>query len=205
MSDYINLKNKRMTLDDMVLVEQAKGGDASALENLIRKYQNRIFNVILKISGNYEDAAELTQETFVKVIESIDTFKGKSRFYTWLYRIAVNLTINYCKRAVKLGFRSLDQNKGNLTDENKRYLKDILTNSSAEEPSTSVQNKEINEIVMQSIMKLDDDQRAVLVLREFEDMSYDQIAEVLGIELGTVKSRLSRARNNLKEILEMIL
>lgn len=92
------LRAASINIDDSVLVRQSQGGDVMAMERLIIKYQNRIFNVVLKMCGNSDDAAELTQETFVKVIESIEKFKGRSSFYTWLFRIAVNLTLNYCQR-----------------------------------------------------------------------------------------------------------
>ena len=97
-----------ISVDDTILVEQCRQGDSAAMQRLILKYQNRIYNTILKICANPDDAAELAQETFVKVIENIDKFQGRSSFYTWVFRIAVNLTLNYCKRSVKLGFRSLD-------------------------------------------------------------------------------------------------
>lgn len=196
---------RNINLNDGVLVEQAANGDSSALERLIIKYQNRIYNVIIKICGNSDDALELTQETFVKVIENIEKFEGKSSFYTWLYRVAVNLTLNHCKRSVRLGFKSLDQDNSGISEDSKLYLRDVLTNDAAAEPSKTAQKNELNELVQKSIMKLDNNQRAVLILRDIENMPYDQIAEVLEIELGTVKSRISRARNNLKEILEMVL
>jgi RNA polymerase sigma-70 factor (ECF subfamily) len=174
------------------------------MERLILKYQNRIYNVILKICANTDDAAELTQETFVKVIENIEQFQGRSSFYTWVFRIAVNLTLNYCQKRVKLAFRSLDaeldEQKGPVTQQ----LKDLLSDDSCPEPAVIAQNKELCEIARKSLMKLDDDQRAVVILRDIEGMNYAQIAEVLDIELGTVRSRLSRARGNLREILESL-
>jgi len=198
-SETINI-----SIDDAVLVEQYKGGDSVAMERLIVKYQNRIYNVILKICTNVDDAAELTQDTFVKVLEKINTFQGKSSLYTWMFRIAVNLTLNYCKRNVKLGAISLDaENYENVDD--RGALKAFLTDKNTPDPSTVASNKELCELVTQAIAKLDDDQRAVVVLRDIEGMNYEQMAQVLDIELGTVKSRLSRARSNLREILEAIL
>jgi RNA polymerase sigma-70 factor (ECF subfamily) len=195
---------KNISIDDSILVKQCRQGDSEAMERLIRKYQNRIYNIILRMCANPDDAAELTQETFVKIIENIDGFQGKSSFYTWAFRIAVNLTINYCQKNVKLRLRSLDIRQDER-DEQARQLKEYLSDDSLPDPATVAQNKELCELAKKSLMKLDENQKAVVVLRDIEGMSYAQIAEVLGIELGTVRSRLSRARNNLREILESFL
>ena len=101
-------ETKNISLDDAILVKQCQDGDSAAMGRLIVKYQDRIYNVIYKICTNSDDAAELTQETFVKFIEKINTFRFASSFYTWLFRIAVNTTLNYCRRKVKLGSQSLD-------------------------------------------------------------------------------------------------
>jgi len=197
--------NRRGDRDDAVLVERCRRGDSAAMEHLILKYQDRIYNVILKICANADDAAELTQETFVKVIENIDKFQGRSGFYTWAFRIAVNLTLSYCKRSVKLGFSSLDAGDDGHNWQAREALKKFLRNDSSPDPAAVAQNKELYELIMKALMKLDGGQRAVVVLRDIEGMNYAHIAEVLDIELGTVKSRLSRARSNLREILEAVL
>jgi len=194
-----------ISIDDGVLVEQCRRGDSAALETLILRYQNRIYNVILKICANADDAAELTQETFVKVIENIDEFEGRSGFYTWAFRIAINLTLNYCKRSVKLGIRSLDAGDDEHNRQARGVLKEFLSDDSSPDPAVVAQNRELCEIAIKSLMGLDDPQRAVVVLRDIEGMNYAQIAKVLDVELGTVKSRLSRARSNLREILETML
>jgi len=196
---------RRINIDDVTLVEQCRRGDSRAMERLIIKYQNRIYNVILKICTNHDDAAELTQETFVKVIESIDRFEGRSSFYTWAFRIAVNLTLNYCKRSVKLPVRSLDDYGSRRDGQKEQLLKEFLSDDSSPDPAAVAQNKELHELALKALMKLDDAQRTVVVLRDIEGMSYIQIAKVLGIELGTVRSRLSRARSNLRDIMEHFL
>jgi len=194
-----------ISIDDAVLVQQCRQGDSVATETLILKYQNRIYNAILRICANPDDAAELTQDTFVKVIENIDKFESRSSFYTWAFRIGVNLTLNYCQRSGKLGLKSLDA-EGNEHDiKAGRVLKEFLTDGSLPDPAVVAENKELCRIAVKALMKLDDAQRAVIVLRDIEGMNYAQIAEVLDIELGTVRSRLSRARTNLREIVEAIL
>ena len=194
-----------INIDDTVLVEQCRQGDSGAMERLIIKYQNRIYNVILKICANADDAAELTQETFVKVIESIDRFEGRSSFYTWAFRIAVNLTLNYCKRNVRLAIRSLEARSNQGDECKKQLLREFLSDERSPDPAAVAQNRELCEIAVKALMKLDDAQRTVVVLRDIEGMNYAQIARVLNIHLGTVRSRLSRARSNLRDIMEAFL
>jgi len=191
-----------VSIDESVLVEQCRRGDSAATERLILKYQNRIYNVILRMCGNEADAAELSQESFVKVIENISRFEGRSSFYTWLFRIAVNLTLNYCSRNVRLGTASLD---AGYEDQAGQSLREFLADETSPDPAAAAANKELGELIAGALARLDDSQRTVVVLRDIEGMNYAQIAEVLDIELGTVKSRLSRARGNLREMLEAIL
>lgn len=195
----------KINIDDTFWVSQCWQGDSAAMERLILKYQNRIYNVILKICPDPDDAAELTQETFVKVIENIDNFQCKSSFYTWAFRIAVNLTLNYCQRNARFGFSSLDAEQVRYDSQPGRILKEFLSDDSSPDPVAMAQNRELCEIAVKSLKKLDDAQRAVVVLRDIEGMTYAQIANVLDIELGTVRSRLSRARKKLRQILESIL
>jgi RNA polymerase sigma-70 factor (ECF subfamily) len=194
-----------INVDDSVLVEQCRQGDSEATERLILKYQNRIYNAVLKICANTDDAAELTQDTFVKIIENIDKFESRSSFYTWAFRIAVNLTLNYCQRSARVRFRSLDAEESEYDAQTKQVLKTYLTDDASPDPAAVAQNKELCEMVVKALARLDDEQRAVVVLRDIEGMNYSQISEVLEVELGTVKSRLSRARGELREIMEAIL
>jgi RNA polymerase sigma-70 factor (ECF subfamily) len=192
-------------IDDAVLVRQCWQGDSAAIERLILKYQNRIYNVILKICADPDDAAELTQDTFVKIIENIENFQGRSSFYTWAFRIAVNLTLNYCRRNARIGFSSLDAEQVPYNSQPGRLLKELLSDDSSLDPAVVAQDNELCQILVESLKKLDDAQRAVVVLRDIEGMNYNQIANVLDIELGTVRSRLSRGRKKLRQILEAIL
>ena len=192
------------TSEDSFLVKQCRHGDSAALERLIVRYHSRIYNVILRICANADDAAELTQETFVKVIENIGDFEGRSGFYTWVFRIAVNLTLNYCQRGSRLAFRSLDAENDEENEQAKGALKAVLSSDDSPDPAAVAANKELCRIVLKALKKLDDAQRAVIVLRDIEGMNYAQISQVLEVELGTVKSRLSRARGVLREILGAI-
>jgi RNA polymerase sigma-70 factor (ECF subfamily) len=197
--------SENISRGDAVLIEQFRRGDSAAAERLIVKYQNRIYNVVLRICADPDDAAELTQETFVKILENLGKFEGRSGFYTWAFRIAVNLTLNYCQRNAKLVVHSLDTEEETYSSPARQALKELLSDDSAPDPEAVAQNRELHEIAIAALHKLDEAHKAVLVLRDIEGMSYARIAEVLGIEIGTVRSRLSRARTKLKDILEAIL
>lgn len=183
--------------NDFFLVQRYRNGDTEAISILISRYQNRLYNTILKMCHNHEDALELTQDSFVKVIESIDKFEGKSSFYTYLFRVGVNLTINFCNRRKKIGFITIDGDKNDTAG--KVLLKDYLIDGSIDDPADIVANQEAVEILRGCVSELEDKYRTILVLRDIEQMSYEQIAEVLALEIGTVKSRLFRARAMLKE------
>jgi RNA polymerase sigma-70 factor (ECF subfamily) len=201
----LHFKGANINIEESVLVERCRRGDTAAMERLILRYQNRLYNVVLKICGNPDDAAELTQEAFVKIIESIDKFKGSSSFYTWAFRIAVNLTINHCKRGARLGFGSLEEQVSEMEGGESRTFRDILRDERSPDPAALAESREVQRIVKAALMKLDEGQRAIIVLRDIEGMNYAEIAQVFGVELGTVKSRLSRARANLRDILEAML
>jgi RNA polymerase sigma-70 factor (ECF subfamily) len=188
-----------ITIDEAALVSQAMVGNMAAVEKLILKYQDRIYNTILKLCGNESDAAELAQDSFVKAIQSLKDFRAESSFYTWLFRIAVNHTLNYCKKNNKVNFESLQ----NEIDENAgKQLKDYLVDNKSDEPSELAAKKEVNGLVLKALEKLDPQQRAVIVLRDIEQMSYNEIAQTLDMEIGTVKSRIARGRKNLRDIIE---
>ncbi len=145
----------KINIDDHSLVEKCRMGDSCAMETLILKYQARIFNVIYKICASFEDAAELTQDTFVKIIENLDRFQGKSSFYTWAFRIAVNLTFNHCSRHVRLAMASLDE----MADDGeaaKTELRGLLTNPNAPDPADLTMKKELCELAQKALMKLDE-------------------------------------------------
>jgi len=189
-------------IDDAVLVQRCRRGDSEATERLILRYQNRVYNIIYRMCGNADDAAELTQDTFVKVIENIDRFAGKSSFYTWIFRIAVNLTLNFCQRRTKVAYQSLDIEQQDQNWQAKALLKKFLSDETSPDPAMVAQNKELLQLLQESLTELDEPHRAVIVLRDIEEMTYHQIAKVLNLEMGTVKSRLNRARCNLRELLE---
>jgi RNA polymerase sigma-70 factor, ECF subfamily len=196
--------SQQINIEDAVLVQKWQKGDTAAIEKLVCKYQGRIYNLILKICSNPDDAAELMQDTIVKVLENVDKFESRSSFYTWAFRIAVNLTLNFRKRKATVGFTSLDAEHTADDEQAKQGLGAILSDNKSPDPSQVAENKELCDLVQKGLGQLDEEYRAIIVLRDIEGMDYEQIAEVLNIELGTVKSRLSRARAALRQILEAL-
>ena len=194
-----------INISDEVLIQQCRSGDSVAMERLIIRYKDRLYNVILRICSNPQDAAELTQDAFVKIIENLHRFQSRSTFYTWAFRIAVNLTLNFCRRQNRIEMTSLDAESGGNSHQAKAALRSYLADSNVRDPADIAQSKEQVDLIIRAINNLNMDHRAIIILRDVEDMNYEQISQILEIELGTVKSRLARARANLKANLEAIL
>ena len=197
-----NSSSPNITIDEASLIAQAKAGSMAAAERLILRYQDRVYNTVLKICGNKDDAAELCQDAFVKAIMALKNFKAQSSFYTWLFRIAVNHTYNFCQRNKKVKFESLQAQPG---QDSSQQLKDFLADKTMSDPAVIVSNREIHALVLEALERLDVDKRMVVVLRDIEQMNYTEIAETLKIDIGTVKSRIFRGRKNLRDILEATL
>lgn len=187
-----------ISFEDATLVEQVRKGDMQAFGALVAKYQDRIYNLALRMCGRPSDAEELAQETFLKALERISQFRGSSQFYTWLFRIAANLAISHRRRAGRVRFQALDG-----PEEGDQNQAAALTAAMAQRreaaPEASIMSAETRQRVTRALEELDDEFRLVVVLRDVEDMDYGQIAQVLGLPTGTVKSRLHRARCILKD------
>jgi len=182
-----------LSFDDAALVEQCRGGDMQAYGLLVAKYQDRLFNMVYRMCGRRADAEELAQEAFLKALERIGQFRGHSQFYTWLFRIAANLTISHRRRSGRVRFQSLTG-----PEKFEHSQADALTATVARRrtraPEAPVIAAETHQRVMDALEELDDEFRLVVVLCDMEDMDYAQIAQVLDVPIGTVKSRLHRAR-----------
>jgi len=192
-----------LAFEDAVLLKRCRDGEMGGFAVLIRKYQDRLYNAILKMCGNPDDAEELCQEAFVKALENLGTFRQDSGFYTWLFRIGMNLTISRRRKGGRVKFHSLDP--GGRDDEPPQRLRDALADRAQRDPAEEAAQKDVNRRVMEALAEVEDDFRAVVVLRDIEEMSYKQISRVLGTPVGTVKSRLYRARCMLKESLESLI
>ena len=179
--------------NEQQLVNAVRRGDRAALGRLLTLYQNRLFNIVLRMVRNRDDAAEVVQEAMLKVIEHIDDFQGKSRISTWMIRIAMNLTISHLRK--KRPTRSLDGDGHNRPRNPGAQLADDREPG----PLERVQQKEMIDYLHLAMDRIDVDFRGVLILRDIDQMDYQQMAEVLGIPVGTVKSRLFRARLGLRQ------
>ena len=182
---------------DLDLVSRCRDGDLSAFEVLIERYQDRVYNLVLRMVGRHEDAADITQEVFLRAIEHIGRFREKAQVFTWLFRIAVNLAISRRRRDQRVRFVSLAGGSagGNESDEPQPIE---LAGSREDRPDEAAERDEQNRRVAQAVSELDEEFRAVLVLKDIEGLDYRQIADVLDLPLGTIKSRLHRARNELR-------
>ncbi len=183
--------------EDAALLGRCRGGDTDAFGPLVNKYQDRLFNSLLRFCGNYDDAEELCQETFVKAIEGLKAFRRESGFYTWLFRIGMNLAISRRRRGGLVKFCSLEA--ADADGEQLLWSLDALADCREMGPQNTVEQADTNGRVLAAMAELDDEFRIVVVLRDVEEMNYEQIAQVLSLPVGTVKSRLYRARCILKE------
>ncbi|MCS6777433.1 MAG: sigma-70 family RNA polymerase sigma factor [Chloroherpetonaceae bacterium] len=168
---------------------------------LVAKYEKKIFNVIYRFIGDYEEAVDLTQETFISAYRHYDRFRGEAKVFTWLYQIARNLCINRVRqrdRQRALRVESLDQPRD--LDEEDNLTREIADWSSA--PQVVLEDKELRQRILAAIDSLPPDYKEVVVLREFQNMSYNDIVEATGLTLENVKTRLSRARAMLRRKLE---
>ncbi len=191
-------------IEEAVLVEQARSGDMSAFSRLVAKYQDRILNTCWRISGNIEDAQDLTQDAFLHALEAIDSFRHKAGFYTWLFRIAVNLSISHRRKAARAIKLSLHGPDGQWRGDHPGARLHGRASRDPQDPPARMSARETERLIVEGLDQLDDDHRAVVVLRDIESFDYQQIAETLDVPIGTVKSRLHRARMELRERLKPI-
>jgi RNA polymerase sigma-70 factor (ECF subfamily) len=191
---------RTIVFDDDALVERCRKGDMQAFGSLVAKYQDRVLNLIFRMVGRWADAEELAQETFLKALERIGQFRGHSGFYTWLFRIAANLAISHRRRAGRIHFGPLGGTEDLDQTQAHSLTADLAARREASPPAAAQAAEEAKR-VMQALEGLDDEFRLVLVLRDVEDMDYAQIAKVLELPAGTVKSRIHRARCLLKDAL----
>ena len=182
--------------DDLALVRRAQSGEAGAFDELVRRHQVRIYATLYHMTSSHEDAHDLAQESFVKAWQALKSFKGDASFYTWLYRIAVNKTINFLKsqrnrRAVSLN----DLDSGVENDP------DLVSLISERTPRRDLNLAELQEKLNGAMLKLSDVHRLVVTLHDVQGLSHDEIAEIMDCNVGTVRSRLFYARQQLQSLL----
>jgi RNA polymerase sigma-70 factor (ECF subfamily) len=196
-ADAPSASPKTARFEDAVLVRQVQAGELHAFTELVRKYQDRVYNTCKRVCGDAEEAADLTQEAFMKAFASIDLFRGKSAFYTWIFRIAVNLSISYQRKRRTRSTVSLDRPIGDQTDGDARVH--ILRDESVADPADAPEAAETHARVLTALQELDPDHRVAIVLRDIEGFDYQEIADILELPVGTVKSRIFRGRLALRE------
>ncbi|MBN2210093.1 MAG: sigma-70 family RNA polymerase sigma factor [Sedimentisphaerales bacterium] len=186
------------TSDD-VLLARSRAGQMAAFGQLVERYQHRLYNAVLRMVANADDAQEITQDAFVRALQGLRQFRGSSGFYTWLFRIGMNLSINFHRRRRKVQMTSLSVENpltGTQAD-GLAHLADAETSG----PAQRAQLAEEHRRVLAALDRLEPSARAVIVLRDIEDLDYAQIGQILDIPVGTVKSRISRARLTLRNML----
>lgn len=184
-----------LALNDLELVNSSVAGDIMAFEELVRRYEKKVFTIAFRMTGNREDAADLTQEAFIKAYRALARFRGDAAFQTWLYHIIANVCRDELRKKSRAFTLSLDYDK---TLENGIIHREVADNAPG--PDVFLENKEVGESIQKAIDSLGLDYRMTLIMREIQGFSYEEISDVLNCSIGTVKSRLSRARAAVKNI-----
>jgi RNA polymerase sigma-70 factor (ECF subfamily) len=180
--------------DESQLIEAAMGGDSAAFGDLVRRYQDRLYTAVVHIVGCRAEAEDVVQDAFVHAFTKLRTFKQNSQFYTWLYRIAFNVSISRRRRK-----------RIEVSVEENRELTGGEPLDTASSPSEPLEQAERKERLQLALSRLTEEHRSIIILRHMEEFSYEDIAAVLAIEVGTVRSRLHRARAALLEQLKEVL
>lgn len=183
-----------MNADDHRLIAECLGGNTDAFGALVRRYQDRLYNTVFRLVDNAEDALDVVQEAFLNAYQSLENFKGDSLFFTWLYRIAVNAAISH-KRKQRVLLRIDGGPNGEVGHE-------PMDPSELSRPGFALEQAEQERRVQQALARLSPEHLAVLILKDVEGQKYETMAEVLQVPIGTIRSRLHRARLELRELLE---
>lgn len=182
--------------EEVAWIAKARKGDLGAYDELMRRYQERIYGTLYHMTSNHEDANDLTQETFIKAFQALKSFKGGSSFYTWIYRIAINKTINFLKQRKKRTHMSL-----NDLDFNAEHDPDLISLISDKTPRRAMGLTELQEKLNAAMQKLSERHRMVVTLHDVQGLSHEEIAKIMNCNIGTVRSRLFYARQQLQSIL----
>jgi RNA polymerase sigma-70 factor (ECF subfamily) len=187
--------------DERHFIERLRARDERAFNELVRAYEQRVFRLVLRMLGRHEEAEDIAQEVFVQVFKAIDQFRGESKLGTWIYRIAINL----CKNRNKYLARHHDRATVDLetvNEQGKVGQSELGLSGAVHEPDQLTLGYQIERMVQVAILELEPDFREVLILRDVEDLTYEEIMSITGLAEGTVKSRIHRARALLKDKVE---
>ncbi len=194
--DKLEQPSPNTETDDLTLVMRARKEDLAAYDELIRRYQQRIYATVYQMTSNHEDANDLTQETFIKAFQALKSFKGDASFYTWVYRIAVNKTINFLKvrkNKVHMSLNDMDFNAENDPD--------LVALVSDKTPRRDASISELQEKLNAAMQKLSEQHRLVVTLHDIQGLPHEEIAQIMDCNVGTVRSRLFYARQQLQAYL----
>lgn len=183
-----------MNPDDRRLITECLNGRSEAFGDLVRRYQDRLFNSVIRVVDNPDDAQDVVQDAFVNAYQSLASFKGDAEFFTWLYRIAFNTAVSLRRR--RRATVSLE------TGRDGESAIDPQDQSLESRPGVALERSEDESIVQTALNRLSGEHRIVLVLKDIEGMKYEQIAEAIGVPIGTIRSRIHRARLELRELLD---
>lgn len=195
----LSIEKNRETVkgeDDLVFVRRFKKGDMRAFDFLVKKYSRRIYNTILRMVKNDSQAEDLTQDTFLQAFKSLKKFREQSSFYTWIYRIAVNKTLNHIKvskKSLAILNQDIHTDRGNI----EREIEDAKS-----DPNSLVQQGELRSVIETAVRGLTEKNRIVFVLKEMDGFTYTEISEMTGISEQTVRTRIHRAKKDLQEVLK---
>ncbi len=178
--------------DEDLLVKRSRDGDLDAFEELVKRYESKVYTIAYRFTGNHADAGDLAQDAFIRAYQALRSFRGDASFATWLYRIASNVCRDELRRQQRQKKVSLDEMMSQPGGNPPLAAADMS-------PQECLERSEIQELVQKQLNSLSGDQRLILVMREIQGLSYEEIAAALECNLGTVKSRLNRARQTLKQ------
>jgi RNA polymerase sigma-70 factor, ECF subfamily len=180
--------------EERSIIQRCKQGDIGAFNELVKRYEKQVYNFAYRLTGNYDDANDIAQDALIRVYNAIGSFRGDASFTTWLYRIITNVFLDERKRERAHPHSSLDEQVDLEESSIVRQIEDP-----SPQPLAHVEEKEIGRILQQAVNTLPDYQRAMVLLYHTEQKSYEEISEIMNLPIGTVKSRLNRARLALKE------
>jgi RNA polymerase sigma-70 factor (ECF subfamily) len=190
-----------MSLRERLLIHRLKQRDEVAFTEVVRVYQHKVFSLLYRMMGNREEAEDVAQEVFVTVFKNVDGFRGDSKFSTWLYRVAAN----HCKNRIKYLSRRNRTTGDGLDGVPEHGMEDggqAPLQSHIDGPDKVLEGRQLEDLLQQAMALLDEEHRLLIVLRDLEELSYQEIAEITALNEGTVKSRLHRARMAIKEFVE---
>lgn len=190
-----------MAVSDWELIELFRKGNEEVFEEIVRRYQKKVYNTTYRMMGNHEDASDLAQEAFIRIYRNLRSFQGKSSFSTWLFTITTNVCRDELrKRQRRLQAQSLSEP---VQFDDGEVEREIADDSMA--PEVMSLHREMQDEIQAVIEQLPSEQKEAIILREFQGLSYEEIAEISGVAVGTIKSRISRARQSMKKELSTLI